>query len=253
MNEVVTTRRPVTASRSTSSSSCSALVASRRARAAPARNIKATIPSRTRWGTRWKRATPMVTAMTTWTRNAPAAPIHTANGLPRVAMTSEANMVLSGSSPKKMIGKTAKTTATFDGAPSRRSEGCSSVPATTVWRERRSHPPACRSGDRVSRTLGPAGPVCRPPIAGLLPFRADSSRTGTAPPHLVPRDIVTHALPLGSVQPQDRCLRHGQRGRPTGRHRRGRRPRAGGHRRRRRGGRGRRHGRHQPAPVRTGR
>ena len=49
----------------------------------------------------------MVMAITTWTRKAPAAPIHTDNGLPRVDMTSEANMVLSGSSPTKMMGKTA--------------------------------------------------------------------------------------------------------------------------------------------------
>ena len=32
-------------------------------------------------------------------------------GRPRVDITSEANIVLSGSSPKKMIGKTATTTA----------------------------------------------------------------------------------------------------------------------------------------------
>ena len=49
----------------------------------------------------------MVEAITTWTRKAPAAPIHTESGLPRVDMTSEANMVLSGNSPTKMIGKTA--------------------------------------------------------------------------------------------------------------------------------------------------
>ena len=58
---------------------------------------------------------------TTWTRKAPAAPNHTKRGLPRVDMTSEANMVLSGNSPMKMIGKTAtmmaKFTATFLAGP----------------------------------------------------------------------------------------------------------------------------------------
>jgi len=49
----------------------------------------------------------MVVAITTWRRNAPAAPNHTERGLPRVDSTNEANMVLSGSSPTKMIGKTA--------------------------------------------------------------------------------------------------------------------------------------------------
>ena len=37
----------------------------------------------------------------------PGRPSQTKRGLPRVDMTSEANMVLSGSSPRKMIGKTA--------------------------------------------------------------------------------------------------------------------------------------------------
>jgi hypothetical protein len=49
--------------------------------------------------------------MTTWTRNADAAPTQTATGLPRVARTSEANIVLSGSSPRKTIGKTARMIA----------------------------------------------------------------------------------------------------------------------------------------------
>ena len=55
----------------------------------------------------------MVVAMTTWTRKAAAAPAHTASGLPRVDMTKDANIVLSGSSPTKMIGNTAAATAKF--------------------------------------------------------------------------------------------------------------------------------------------
>ena len=55
----------------------------------------------------------MVTAMATWTTNAAAAPSQTEKGWPRVAMTSEANMVLSGSSPMKMTGKTAAAMARF--------------------------------------------------------------------------------------------------------------------------------------------
>ena len=71
------------------------------------------MPSTTRWGRRWKRATPIVTAMATWTTNAVAAPSQTENGRPRVDMTMEANIVLSGSSPRKMIGKTAAAMAMF--------------------------------------------------------------------------------------------------------------------------------------------
>ena len=41
--------------------------------------------------------------------NASDAPIHTDNGRPRDARISEANIVLSGSSPKKISGKTAST------------------------------------------------------------------------------------------------------------------------------------------------
>ncbi len=63
-------------------------------------------------------ATPTVVAMTTCTTKAPAAPSHTCRGRPRVAMTRLANMVLSGSSPMKMMGNTASaisgfTTTTF--------------------------------------------------------------------------------------------------------------------------------------------
>ena len=49
--------------------------------------------------------------MTTWTEKAAAAPSQTEKGRPRVDMTKEANIVLSGSSPKKMIGYTATMTA----------------------------------------------------------------------------------------------------------------------------------------------
>ena len=55
----------------------------------------------------------MVVAITTCTANAAVAPSQTAKGRPRVAMTREANMVLSGSSPRKITGKTAATTARF--------------------------------------------------------------------------------------------------------------------------------------------
>ena len=54
--------------------------------------------------------TPMVVAMRTWTRNAAAAPNHTWCGLPLVAMTRLANIVLSGSSPMKITGNTASVT-----------------------------------------------------------------------------------------------------------------------------------------------
>ncbi len=74
-------------------------------------NMAATKASRARRGRRWNSATPIVTAITTWTANAVAAPSHTMKGRPRVDMTNDANIVLSGSSPKKMIGKTATMTS----------------------------------------------------------------------------------------------------------------------------------------------
>jgi hypothetical protein len=56
--------------------------------------------------------TPTVVAITTCTAKAAVAPSRRAKGWPRVAMTRvamtrEANMVLSGSSPRKITGKTA--------------------------------------------------------------------------------------------------------------------------------------------------
>src|ERR1700694_481690 len=48
----------------------------------------------------------MVVAIATWTRNAAAAPSHTESGRPRVARSRRANIVLSGSSPRKMSGNT---------------------------------------------------------------------------------------------------------------------------------------------------
>ena len=71
----------------------------------------ATSADTTRSGRSLKIATPIVVAMTTCTRNAAAAPNHTAIGFPRDARTSDANIVLSGSSPKKMTGKTAAAIA----------------------------------------------------------------------------------------------------------------------------------------------
>jgi len=62
--------------------------------------------SLTRFGRIWNSPTPMLTAITTCTKNAEAAPSHTENGLPRVAITSETNIDLSGSSPMKTAGKT---------------------------------------------------------------------------------------------------------------------------------------------------
>jgi hypothetical protein len=62
-------------------------------------------------GRRWKRVTPTVTAITAGTTKAPAAPSQTAKGLPCDDITSEANIVLSGNSPRKMIGKTVTTMA----------------------------------------------------------------------------------------------------------------------------------------------
>ena len=68
---------------------------------APPKNIAATKASRARCGNRWNSATPMVTAITTWTAKAAAAPSHTMKGRPRVDITSDANIVLSGSSPEE--------------------------------------------------------------------------------------------------------------------------------------------------------
>ncbi len=58
----------------------------------------------------------MVTAITTWTANATAAPAQTTAGRPRVDITNDANIVLSGSSPRKMIGNTAMATAGCTGS-----------------------------------------------------------------------------------------------------------------------------------------
>ena len=74
-------------------------------------NSPATTKSTTDCGRILKSATPIVTAITTCTKKAPAAPNHTESGFPRVARTSDANIVLSGSSPMKMTGKTAAMTA----------------------------------------------------------------------------------------------------------------------------------------------
>jgi len=57
--------------------------------------------------------TPTVMAITTRTAKAAVAPIQTAKGRPRVAMTREANMVLSGSSPRKITGRTAAARVTL--------------------------------------------------------------------------------------------------------------------------------------------
>jgi hypothetical protein len=48
-------------------------------------------------------------AIATWTRNVAAAPSHTESGRPRVDKRRLANIVLSGSSPKKISGKTVAT------------------------------------------------------------------------------------------------------------------------------------------------
>lgn len=55
-----------------------------------------------------------MTAIVACTTKAPAAPSQTENGFhPRVDITSEANIVLSGNSPKKITGKTVATTTKF--------------------------------------------------------------------------------------------------------------------------------------------
>ena len=62
-------------------------------------------------------------AITTRTAKAAVAPIQTAKGRPRVAMTREANMVLSGSSPRKITGKTAAAAEVHAGPFRYRFEG----------------------------------------------------------------------------------------------------------------------------------
>src|SRR5258707_1379076 len=80
---------------------------------APAKNVSATATSTARWGRMSVSRTPTVVAITTCTAKAAGAPTQTAKGRPRVATTREANMVLSGSSPGKITGKTAAATAGF--------------------------------------------------------------------------------------------------------------------------------------------
>jgi hypothetical protein len=53
----------------------------------------------------------MATAMTTWTAKAAATPQNTGSGRKRVPSTSEANIDLSGSSPRKITTKVVRTTA----------------------------------------------------------------------------------------------------------------------------------------------
>ena len=77
----------------------------------------------------------LVTAMTTCTTNALAAPSHTARGRPRDARTSDANIVLLGSSPKKITGNTARMIAGFIGDLFLPGEGNASVPSTTALRK----------------------------------------------------------------------------------------------------------------------
>jgi hypothetical protein len=84
---------------------------SRNASIAPPRNSTATTASTRRCGRTANSVAPTVTAIATWTVKARAAPAHTALGLPRVAISSDANIVLSGSSATKMIGKTAAAIA----------------------------------------------------------------------------------------------------------------------------------------------
>src|SRR5580704_3495538 len=169
MNAVLATRRLVATSRSTISSSWS-WVASRSARAAPTRNMAATTASTARCGRMRNRATPMVTAIATWTRKAPAAPSQTENGLPRVDNTRDANMVLSGSSPMKMIGKTATTTAKFTLTFLAGSKGS---PSSRPRRHGRNEGLAHLPTGPVTGLL--AEPACRPPIAGYSPSRTTLS------------------------------------------------------------------------------
>jgi len=84
---------------------------SRKAKIAPPRNSTATTASTRRCGKTAKSVAPTVTAIPTWIVKARAAPTHTALGRPRVAISSDANIVLSGNSATKMIGKTAAAIA----------------------------------------------------------------------------------------------------------------------------------------------
>jgi hypothetical protein len=68
-----------------------------------------------------EQATPTLTAMATCTAKAATAPSHTMAGRPLVDRTSDANIVLSGSSPGKTTGKTATRTLTTDRALERTS------------------------------------------------------------------------------------------------------------------------------------
>ena len=95
---------------------------------------------------------------------APAAPSQTENGLPRVDNTRDANMVLSGSSPMKMIGKTATTTAKFTLTFLAGSKGS---PSSRPRRHGRNEGLAHLRTGPVTGLL--AEPACRPPIAGYSP------------------------------------------------------------------------------------
>ena len=75
--------------------------------------MTATTASTTCGASRWNTTVPRVVAITTCTTKAPAEPSQTAKGRPRVDITSEATMVLSGSSPTKITAKTAPMTARF--------------------------------------------------------------------------------------------------------------------------------------------
>src|SRR3979411_502737 len=104
----------------------------------------------TRRGRIANRPTPTVVAMATWTAKAPAAPNHTARGRPVDANTRDANMVLSGSSPTKITGKTAATMANFMDT-SRRGEGVPALRAPDVAAATGSPGRAC-AGYRVATT-----------------------------------------------------------------------------------------------------
>ncbi len=88
-----------------SSSSLSASAAPRSRRKPPMRNM---MVANTSTGVRGSLASrpPSRTATTVWTRNAAVTPIHTSSGRKRVASTSVAMNVLSGSSTTKMSPKT---------------------------------------------------------------------------------------------------------------------------------------------------
>jgi len=163
------------------------LVASRTASAAATRNMTATTPASTRSGRTWKRATPTVTAMTAWTTKAPAAPSHTDHGLPRVDITSEANIVLSGSSPTKITGKTAATMARFVcGVPHADRKGTGFAPAPTTWLGRRSRPPARPSATGALHRASMSITDCGYSASGLALARPEALgggrvRTAAAP------------------------------------------------------------------------